>query len=133
MSTISTEKELLNAIATLEEKHHHDWGLLKLEFTNTIESILPINILKYGLKNVDLLSTIKGKLISGGLGLLAGYISKKVIFSESFPFKKILETLVQTEVALEVSQETEFASDMLDKLQGLIHRLISKKSKLSEE
>jgi hypothetical protein len=132
MSKINNKKELIEAIATLELKQQEDWKLIKLEVVNTIDSIMPINLLKNSIKNVELMATIKEKLLVGGVGILAGYVSKKVLFGDNSPIKKLMGALVQTGVALEVSQETEFVQYLLDKLKVVIHKIITKKANASE-
>jgi hypothetical protein len=132
MPKINNEKELIEAIATLELKQQEDWKLIKLEVVNTIDSIMPINLLKNSIKNVELMATIKEKLLVGGVGILAGYVSKKVLFGDNSPIKKLMGALVQTGVALEVSQETEFVQYLLDKLKVVIHKIITKKANASE-
>lgn len=122
MGTITNELDLQNAIKALELRKDQEWGLVKIELCLAVDNLMPLNILKNSLKNVQLIPSIKEKVVASAIGLLAGYLSKKALFGEHSPIKKILAALVQTGVSIEVSQETELAKMMISGVESLFHK-----------
>ncbi|OYU94799.1 MAG: hypothetical protein CFE21_14005 [Bacteroidetes bacterium B1(2017)] len=127
MGTITNEMDLQAAIIVLELKQDQEWGLVKVELSAAVDSLMPLSLLKNSLKNVQLIPSIKEKLVASAIGLLAGYVSRKAIFSEHSPIKKVLAALVQTGVSIEVSQETELAKMIISGVESMFHKSTSPK------
>lgn len=96
MSNITTSVELKAAILELEYDRTLKGKLLKEEFKNAYESLHPVKLLKNTLSEVftapDLLST----LVTAGIGLSAGYFTKRIVVGTSHAIvKNIAGNLLQ--------------------------------------
>jgi hypothetical protein len=106
MQRIQNKEELLAAILLLEQKQAEVWPKLKEELYKTSESLKPLSIIKSTLKDVELLPVLKNKLISGVVGLAAGYFSKTILIGNSQnPVKKLIGALLETEVSSSIINE----------------------------
>jgi hypothetical protein len=91
---------LKEKILLLQAKQTRELKILKEELHNTHELLKPLNFIKNTMFEVASLPDIKSKLLSGALGLVTGYLSKKVLFGTSNnPIKKMLGTALQFAIA----------------------------------
>lgn len=88
--------QLANRIELLKAKQETDFIILKNQFEITYESLKPINLIKETFNEIKHNSEIKTNIFKTSLGILGGYISKKVLFGNSNnPFKKISGNVLQ--------------------------------------
>ena len=102
------ETDALNELILINEQlYHTDLRLLKEQFHIAYESIKPINLVKNFVHEVTASPEIKEDVLSNVLGLVTGFISKKLIVDEdSNTFKKIFGTIFQFAVANVVSKNS---------------------------
>lgn len=99
---------LKEKILLLKEKQASELKLLKEELHSTHELLKPLNFIKNTLVEVATLPEMKNKLLTGALGLVTGYLSKKVLFGASTnPVKKMLGTVLQFAIANVVVKKAE--------------------------
>lgn len=99
---------LKEKILLLKEKQASELKLLKEELHSTHELLKPLNFIKNTLVEVATLPEMKNKLLTGALGLVTGYLSKKVLFGASTnPIKKMLGTVLQFAIANVVVKKAE--------------------------
>jgi len=70
---------LHEAIARLEQKRREQEQDLSAHFKHTYQSLRPMNLLKNAVQGIAASPTAKGNLLKAGLGLGAGFLSKKII------------------------------------------------------
>ncbi len=91
---------LKEKILLLQAKQASELKLLKEELHSTHELLKPLNFIKNTMFEVASIPDIKSKILSGALGLLTGYLSKKVLFGTSKnPITKMLGTALQFAIA----------------------------------
>lgn len=106
MYKIQNKEELMAAILLLEKKQSDEWSKLKVERLAASENLKPLSILKNTLKDVELLPALKNRLISGAVGLAAGYLSKNLLIGSTHnPIKKLLGAILETEVSSSIINE----------------------------
>lgn len=129
MPKIKTSADLKYAIQILEEKQAVELQLLKEELLITYESLQPLNLLKNSFKKV-VSTNIKDTIIGSGVGLTAGYLSKKIVVGKSHnPIKNILGFLLQLGITTIVSKNPE----TIKWLAGKVLHLITKKNETKVE
>lgn len=121
MKKITPIEQLQEQILLLEAKRVNDEALLKAEFKTTFESIKPINIIKNILDELIDLPDFKEDIVDTTLGLVTGYLSKKVVFGSTHsPIKQILGSLLQVGVTSLVTKNADgiksFASHIIDNI-----------------
>ncbi|MBK9256715.1 MAG: hypothetical protein IPM42_14605 [Saprospiraceae bacterium] len=95
MDNITNYKELKKSIDALENRQLQEVTIIKNEFSNGLESLKPGNLIKSTLLSVTKTAGMKESLIATTIGLVAGYVSKKVFIGTSHnPIKKLAGTLV---------------------------------------
>jgi hypothetical protein len=103
-----TRDALNEQIARLQDKQAEELEILKEQFYITYESLKPINLVKNTLQEITTSPGIKDNLLNNAIGLVTGYISKKVLVGSSHnPIKRILGTLFQFAIANVVSKHSE--------------------------
>lgn len=109
MTTIKTTAELREAIRLLEIDRANKLELLKVEVNVVVQKLKPENIIKNSIQNALDSSNLKDSLINGAIGLITGYLSKKVVFGggDNNPIKNILGNLIQFGVTTLVSKNAE--------------------------
>jgi hypothetical protein len=113
MAVYRSQLQLKQAITDLEVKQKMEWTLLVNEFNATYRSFKPINIVKSTLADVVNLPDLKQRLISTGIGLLAGYLSKKVVLGDpKNPVSKVIGAVLQFGVSSLVSGKIDKSVDM---------------------
>ncbi len=95
MDNITTYNELKKSIEALENRQLQEVTIIKNEFSDGLEKLKPGNLVKSTLLSVSKSVGIKESLIATTIGLVAGYVSKKVVIGSSHnPIKKLAGTLV---------------------------------------
>lgn len=96
MRRISSLAELRESIMEMELKQTVKEQLLREQFVETYESLRFVNLLKSSLKN-SVSSPEEVTDIAGmALGMVTGYISKKIFIGTSGnPFRKLIGSIVQ--------------------------------------
>lgn len=126
MSNINTIIELEERIQMLDKKQAQEILGIKVEFTQFVENIKPINILKKAFKNIIESPNLKSNILDTTMSVVAGYLSKKVVTGSSEnPFRKLIGTIIQTGVTLAVSKNSE---GIKSKVTQLLHNILKKRN-----
>jgi hypothetical protein len=105
MRNISTVEELKNTIQLLELEQSERGGLLKEQLFQTYDSLRFINLLKSALKQKKGSHSDIADLAGMAIGLVSGYISKKIfIGTSSNAFRKLMGSVIQLSVISFVSR-----------------------------
>jgi hypothetical protein len=122
MKKINETDALNDLILVQEQQYNTDLRLLKEQFHIAYESIKPINLIKDLVHDVTASPEIKNDLSSNIIGLITGFISKKLLIgknSNSGFFKRIFGMTLQFAVANTVAKHTDdiktIGSILLDK------------------
>lgn len=109
MEKVTSTAELREIIRLLEIEKLHKLESLKAEANLVIQSLKPENIIKNSIQNVLNSSNLKENLINGAIGLVTGYLSKKILVGggEHNPIKNILGNLIQFGIASLVSKNAD--------------------------
>jgi len=108
MKEIDSVSELKSAIQDLEYKQSCDWVLLKEQFTNTYESLKPLNLIKSKLKEMVLAPSLKTSILNSAIGFATGIIAKKVVVGKTHnPLMKLVGFAVELVVANKVAKDPE--------------------------
>jgi hypothetical protein len=114
---------LKRAIVTLEHRQTEDENLLKEQVSHAYESLKPINVLHKTLNELITPSELKDSLVQSVLGILSGYLSRKILVrSSTNAFLRLAGIFVQFSVTNLVSHNSEaikkVAIHFIDKLTG---------------
>ena len=95
MEAINSVNDLQNAISRLEIQREIEGKLLREEFHEAIGSLSPANLVLKTVKDITGSEKLKDEFINISVGLLTGFISKKVFekFSD-MPMKKTMGTAI---------------------------------------
>ncbi|MGQ0826780.1 MAG: hypothetical protein ACT4ON_00140 [Bacteroidota bacterium] len=108
MQKITSVTELKDAILLLEKQKADQSLLLKQELSIAFESLKPVNLIKNTFNELMASPDLRGNIIDTGLGMAAGYISKKVIIGNSNTLlRKIGGSILQMVVSKLVSKNSE--------------------------
>lgn len=125
MESIKNITELNAAILVLQNKQAEQALLIKEQYKITYESLRPVNLIKNTSKELVIASDFKDDLLNTSLGLVSGYLSKKVaIGTTNNPFKQILGSFLQMGVSNVVSKN---ADDIRATFMGIVSAIFSKK------
>ena len=83
MQNITSTAGLKDAIQLLEIEQADKGRLLKEQFYVTYESFRPVNLLKDALKDITSSPYLIDNILSTGIGLASGFVSKKVFIGAS--------------------------------------------------
>ena len=83
MQIITSTSDLKNAIQLLEVEQADKGQLLKEQFYLTFESLKPVNLFKSTLNEISSSPYLIDNLIGTALGLVTGYLSKKMVVGAS--------------------------------------------------
>jgi len=120
MNQINSIANLKAAIRLLEIKQADEKQLLREQLKITTESLKPINLIKHTLIELTTLPEIKESLLNTVIGLVTGYLSKKIVIGSTHnPIKQILGYALQLGV-------TGVASKNADDIKSVLGRFISK-------
>lgn len=108
MQNTSSPINLNEAILQLEIEQEKKRKLLKEQFHIATESLKPAHLLKSTIKDISLSPQLMTDMLGTGMGLVTGYLSKKIVVAGSDNiFRKLLGTIVQMSVANIVAQHPE--------------------------
>lgn len=120
MEKITSISELKTAIQLLEIKKVKEMMLLKEQFNDTLISLKPSNLIKNKITDIVESPNLKKNIFSTALGLVAGYLSKKVMVGSTHnPIKQVLGTLLQVGITGLVAKNS-------DGIQSIASQLTSK-------
>jgi len=123
---ITNTTSLHEAITRLEQKRREQEQDLSAHFKHTYQSLQPMNLLKNAWHGIADSPTAKGNLLKAGLGLGAGFLSKKLLFNgTSSVFKKLLGTAVEFGVAKAVTNKS---GNVMAKGLTLVKNLLAKRN-----
>jgi hypothetical protein len=134
MQTISSIAGLKESIQLLEAEQSIKGQILKDQLFITYESLKPGNLLKYTLKEISSSPNMIDNLAGTAMGLLGGYISKKIIVGASGNIiRKLIGSILQFGVTNVVAQNSEVIKSFGQTLfQHFTHRKeLSSKSHVS--
>ena len=131
MQKITSIIGLKESILLLEIKRTQEGVSLKEQFKITYESLKPVNLIKSELQELAGSPDFKGNLINATLGLVTGYLSKKVVIGATHnPLKQLFGTLIQIGVTKLVSKN---ANGIKSRLIHLITSILRKKNSTYNE
>lgn len=108
MENIYTTEQLIESIRLLEMKQIEAELLFKEDLTIIQDYIKPINLVKMACHDLVATPDLKQKFISTILSVLAGYVSKKIVFGDKKNLvKDVLGSFLQIGVTKMVSAKTE--------------------------
>ncbi|HOY20211.1 MAG TPA: hypothetical protein PLC89_23060 [Haliscomenobacter sp.] len=88
--------ELNAVILELESRQTEEGLMLKEQFHEVYESVKPINLIKSTFKEAAASQDLREDIINLSIGLIAGYVSKKIFQGVSdSPVKKLMGTVLQ--------------------------------------
>ena len=100
MHSITSVDALHEAIAALERRRREQEQGLNDSFMHVIESLRPVNVIKTIARDLAGSPGARHQALSAGLGLVAGFAVKKLLFGgQSGLLKKILGTALQVGIA----------------------------------
>ncbi|PKB18205.1 hypothetical protein [Flavobacterium sp. 5] len=104
----TNETDALNELIVLtEQQYNTDLFLLKEQFHIAYESIKPVNIIKNLVHDVSASSKIKEDVLGNVMGLVTGFISKKlIVHHDSNPIKKVFGTILQFAISNVVAKHS---------------------------
>ncbi|WP_373551182.1 hypothetical protein [Haliscomenobacter sp.] len=101
MQKLDSTTNLNDAILELETRRAEEGKMLKEHVNQAYESIKPINLIRSTFKEAIASQDLREDIINLSLGLVAGYVSKKVFSGlEESPLKKLLGTSLQFGITL---------------------------------
>ena len=108
----------------MQQQQSRQWEELIGQVKITIESLIPISIIKNTVHELATSCENKSNIIGSVMALAGGYLSKKVFFKHSVnPLKRLAGTLFQTAVFNLISNNSEYfrsaASTIFSKIQKL--------------
>ena len=94
--TITTVVELDAYIAQLKAKKEVQELELKASLKETVEALKPVNLIKTAWNQVTTSPELKDNIVDNGIGLAAGFVSKKILIGNTHnPIKRLLGSLAQ--------------------------------------
>ena len=134
MDNITTYNELKKSIEALENRQLQEVTIIKNEFSDGLEKLKPGNLVKSTLSSVSKSVGIKESLIATTIGLVAGYVSKKVVIGSSHnPIKKLAGTLVLIAITNIVTKHPEQIKSAGRTIIKLIGKMIGAKPKFVDD
>lgn len=101
MQKIDSTSSLSESILELEARRAEEGKMLKEQANQAYENIKPINLIKSTFKEALAAQDLRVDIINLSLGLIAGYVSKRVFSGlEDSPLKKLLGTSLQFGITL---------------------------------
>lgn len=108
MEKVNLDDFVKAEIYRLKLKQKLELASLKSQLHTTFEQLKPINLLKQTFSEVSESPEMKSQLLNSGIGLLTGYLSKKLMIGNtSNPIKNILGTIVEFIIANVVAKYSE--------------------------
>jgi hypothetical protein len=129
INSIKTMEQLAEAVLLLESRQELEGKQLREQFMRSYQSIRPANLVRSAIHEVTESQDLKDHLVSTGVGLVAGHVSKQAFESVSdSPVKQLIGTAIQFGVTNVVARHPEV---VLAVGKGLFH-LIRNAVKSSE-
>lgn len=95
MKPIQSYDELVDRIKTVELRRELEKEMVVTEFDLLKESLKPMNILRRLLHDFKQSSDVKQDLLSGGLGLITGFLTNKILLGKiNGPLKAALSAII---------------------------------------
>jgi len=108
LKKMTASEELKISIALLELKRFEEKVVLREQFSLVAENLKPVNILKRTIHEIAGSIDLKNQLLHTGVGLLAGYFTRKVLVrASSNPFLKLAGVALQYGVTNYISQNSD--------------------------
>lgn len=108
MQKIDSTSSLSETIHELEVRRVEEGKILKQQANQAYENIKPINLIKSTFKEALAAQDLRTDIINLSLGLIAGYVSKRVFSGlEDSPLKKLLGTSLQFGITLFIIKNPE--------------------------
>ncbi|MEI6140248.1 MAG: hypothetical protein WCP85_13355 [Mariniphaga sp.] len=130
MTTILKRKsseDLKTAIALLEQKRDTERAAISEQFSIVADSLKPVNLLKRSIQEITGSIDLKDQFIHKGAGLLAGYLTRKlVVRSSTNPFVRLAAVALQYGVTNYISDNS---GTFANKVLTLFNRLTDKPPK----
>jgi hypothetical protein len=96
INSIKTMEQLAEAVLLLESRQELEGKQLREQFMRSYESIQPANLVRSAISGVTESQELKDHLVSTGVGLVAGHVSKQAFESISdSPVKQLIGTAIQ--------------------------------------
>jgi hypothetical protein len=131
MKKKSQTDALSERIVLLQNKQAEQLIILREQFYITYESLKPLNLIKNVLHEVASSPALKNNLLNNVIGLMTGYLSKKVLIGTSHnPIKKILGAFLQFAIANLVSKHSE---NIKSAGEYVLQRILNHRNKVKEE
>ncbi len=126
MRTKNETDALRESILLLENQQRLDLILLKSQVHETFESLRPINLIKSTISEVSASSDLKHGLLQNGIGLVTGYLSRKVLLGSSHnPVVGFLGSLFQFAIGNVVAKHSD---TVIEKGENLLRKFSSHKN-----
>ena len=91
MSAINQKEALEQRINFLKNKQENDLSQLKNQYSITVESLKPINLIKSSFQNIVDSPNLKSNLLIGAVGIGTNFISKTFLNENSInPVKRVI-------------------------------------------
>jgi hypothetical protein len=130
MQTITSIAELKNAIVLLEAEQDIKAQLLKEQFFITYESLKPVNLLKSSFHEVVSSPYLMDDILGTLLGLVSGFLSKKIVVGASGNLlRKLMGSVLQFGVTNIVAQHP----DAIKSIGQFIMSLFLRKKEVNPE
>ena len=112
MENISAHDALKARILNLEIQRDQEELELKAEFSELMEALKPVNLIRSTIKDVAASPDIRNHVLDSLMGMAMGYLSKKVVIGSTHnPLKRILGSVLQMGVSKVVSANFEEIKD----------------------
>ena len=107
MQKITAAETLKRSILRLERRQIEEEALLREQFTITYESMKPINLLRKVINEMTSPSDLKDDMIQAVVGLMTGYLSRKMLVRSSRnPILRLAGLFVQYSVTSFMAQNS---------------------------
>ena len=128
MQKKNKKEELKEAILALEQRQKEEKIVLNNQFSLVLESLKPINILRKSVNEFAASFDLKNQIIHTGTGLLAGFLTRKVVVRRSTnPLIRLSGLIVQYGVTNYVSKNSQlFGNLALNIIKNLTDRTLNK-------
>ena len=105
MKSIKTSADLKLAIQQTKMQQANELILLKEEFTNSLDRLKPINLIKDAFKEAVTAPDLKTDIINAAIGLTTGIVAKKIIIGKTLnPLSKLLGVMLEVFVTNKVTR-----------------------------
>lgn len=129
-----TLEDLKNRISFLETKRDDEEANLEILFQETYESLKPINLIKSVISEATSSDVIKSSLITTGVGLVAGFFSKKAVEGGSHnPLKKLFGNVVMFGITNLIAKHPETIKSIGNTIMNVVGSIKNSTNKSDDE